>query len=95
MLTLLALAGCASVYLGQGASPAAADRSPTTAGADAACSERLWRRLGSPPSVRLECRGTAVWLRGVVSSEESRRALVDYLRRQPGVEAVRDRLVVR
>ena len=95
MVILPALTGCASVYLGRGELSTEADRSLATAGADAACSERLWRRLGSPPSVRVECRGTNVWLRGVVNSEESRQALVNSLRRQPGVETVIDRLAVR
>lgn len=84
---------CASVYLGNGTSMPATSPSATTA--DSACSQRLWQAIGSPPAIQVECRDGTVILRGLVATAAGRDALVDYVRRQPGVERVIDRLVVR
>ena len=84
---------CASVYLGSGASMPAT--SPSAATDASACSRRLWQVIGSPPAIQVECRDGTVILRGLVATAAGRDALVDYVRRQPGVEQVIDRLVVR
>ncbi len=94
-LFILLLTACASVYLGSGTGNASGERDLAGAQRDADCSRRLWQQLGQPASIRVECRAGVVYLRGVVSSAESRRALVRFVARQPGVERVEDRLVVR
>jgi len=91
----LLLGACASVYLGSGAPPAAGGRDLAGARQDAECSRRLWQQLGEPAAIRVECRGGVVYLRGVVSSAQSRQALVRFVGQQAGVERVEDRLVVR
>ena len=95
VLLLLLSSGCASVHLAGGAGAPTADRSLDAARADVACSERIWKALGSPPNIRVECRDGTVYLRGIVTTPESRRALVDFVQQQPGVKTVVDRLVIR
>ncbi len=91
----LLLGGCAAVHLGSGHTPPNGGRNLDAARADADCSERIWRDLGSPPTIRVECRDDAVFLRGTVSSDASRRAVVSFVRQRTGVNEVIDRLVVR
>ena len=97
LLLLLALlsSGCASVYLAGETGAQSEDRSLDAARADVACSERIWKALGSPPNIRVECRNGTVYLRGIVTTAESRRALVDFVQQQSGVQSVVDRLVIR
>ena len=95
VLLLLLSSGCASVHLAGGPGAPTADRSLDAARADVACSERIWEALGSPPNIRVECRDGTVYLRGIVTTPESRRALVDFVQQRPDVKTVVDRLVIR
>jgi len=94
LLPLLS-SGCATVHLAGDTGAPTADRSLDAARADVACSERIWKALGAPPTIRVECRNGTVYLRGIVATSASRRALVDFVQQQPGVKIVEDRLVIR
>ncbi len=87
--------GCTPVPLAEGDVAPAEESSPAGTRTDAACSERIWLALGSPPSIRVTCRNGTVYLRGTVAMPESRRALVDFVRQQPGVKTVVDQLAIR
>ena len=91
----LLASGCAPVPLAEGDGAPAEASSSDGAPTDAACSERIWQALGSPPSIRVTCRNGTVYLRGTVAMPESRRALVEFVRQQPGVKTVVDRLAIR
>ncbi len=93
-LLLLLPSACATVHFaGNGGPPE--NRSLESARADAACSERIWQALGSPPNIRVECRDSTITLRGIVATTPGRKSLVEFVQRQPGVNTVVDRLVVR
>ncbi len=94
VLLLLLPGACATVHLAGNGGPTE-NRSLESARADAACSERLWQSLGSPPNIRVECRDGTIILRGIVATTAGRKALVEFVQQQPGVNTVVDRLVVR